>query len=91
MKSLGRIRKIHDEKGFLKAEDLGMSIVGNFVLWSLWKLGKIHRFSTVIDGTRVVCFHDKSTLLGHGNYPNAHVETRYSTSKEKYRQKIWGE
>lgn len=91
MKYFERLDKIYFSKGYLMAEDFKPAWFGKLILWLGWKFGHFLRMSTVVDGTKVICFHDRSTLMGHGHYPNAHVETRYTLDKKFFRSKIWGE
>jgi hypothetical protein len=87
-----RLDSIYLAKGYLVKEDLKInSYAAGLLLWLTWKFGYMLRMSTVVDGNKVICFHDSSTLVGHAHYPNAHVETRYTQDKKFFRQKVFGE
>ena len=86
-----RIEETYQRKGFIVAEDLGLWLwLSKLVLWCGVKNGDLIRCSTVVDyDGRTVCFHDKSILLGHADYPHAHVEIRYTLDLNFFRSKIW--
>lgn len=84
------IDALYEEQGYLRAEDLGINLrLAKLIMWFAWKSNDFLKMSTVVDGTKVVCYHKEATLLGHAHHPNAHVETRYTMNEEFFREKIW--
>lgn len=85
-----KIDRKYERQGYLRAEDLGINLkLAKFILICADRSGDFHKMSTVVDGTKVICYHDSATLKGHAHYPNAHVETRYTMDKEFFRRKVF--
>lgn len=87
-----KLDEIYLAKGYLVPKDLGLPLwLGKLLLWAGHRFGNFLRMSTVVDGTKVICFHDRGTLTGHRAHPNAHVETRYTLDLNFFRSKVFGE
>lgn len=88
-----RVNSLYAKQGYVLDTDLGLPAwFTRLIFWFSQKTDSkgFKKMSTVVnyDG-KVICFHDSSNLLGHANYPNAHVENRYTLDEEFFRSKIW--